>query len=78
MNRGIFKKIFDGWMKFGLIIGNFVSGVVLVFFYFTIFALFALPFRLFGKNPLAVQSKTSNWIKKEKTPTILKDFENEF
>ena len=78
MNRGIFKKILDIWMKFGLVVGNFVSGVVLVIFYFTIFALFALPFRLFGKNPLAVRSKTSNWMDKEKTPTVLNDFENEF
>lgn len=78
MNRGIFKKIFDAWMRFGLIIGNFVSGVILVIFYFTVFALFALPFRLFGKNPLAVRSETSNWMEKEKTPTVLGDFENEF
>ncbi len=68
----------DAWMKFGLIIGNFVSGVVLVVFYFTVFALFALPFRIFGKNPLAAQSKNSNWVEKKKTILALKDFENEF
>lgn len=77
MNRGIFKRILDGWMKLGFIIGNFISGVVLVIFYFTVFALFALLFRAFVKNPLAAQSRISNWIAKRKTPVVLKDFETE-
>ncbi len=64
-------------MKFGLIVGNFVSGVVLTVFYFTVFALFALPFRVFAKNPLAARSGSSNWVEKKKTPTTLEDFETE-
>lgn len=65
-------------MKIGLIIGNFVSGIILTVFYFTAFALFAIPIKLFGKNPFAAQSKNSNWIAKKNTIATLKEFETEF
>jgi hypothetical protein len=34
------------WMRVGQVIGHYVSGFILTVFYFTIFALFAIPYRL--------------------------------
>jgi len=72
-----FFKLFWHFLEKTLIfIGNTISGVVLFVFYYTIFALFAIPFRIFSK-PLKSKSAASNFVIKEKTPSVLKDFESE-
>ena len=71
------KKFWKWWQKTGLIIGNFVSGVVLTVFYYTIFPFFAVPFRLFGKNPLGIPSANSSWLTHDATADKIGDFELE-
>lgn len=73
----ILKKTWKLFERFALLLGDIISGIVLVVFYYTIFALVAMPFRLFGKNPLAPYAPGSNWIPKEKTPHTLEDFKSE-
>lgn len=65
-------------MKFGLVIGNIISTILLTVFYYTVFAIFAIPFRLFSeKSFYGSVSPSSNWIKKEKTASTLLDFSQE-
>ncbi len=40
------KRIFQAWQRIGLVIGNAIANIFLTIFYFTLFALFAIPFRL--------------------------------
>ncbi len=63
-------------MRFAQIVGGFISGVFLVVFYFTIFALVAIPYRIFKRS--FCMPSSSNWIMKKKSPATLKGFENEF
>lgn len=42
--RSLFRRVSDIWKRVGLFIGNIVSTIFLVVFYFTVFALFALPY----------------------------------
>lgn len=55
--------------------GNIISGVILFIFYYTIFALFAIPFRLFGEVFGGV--KNSSWKLKGEVADSLEDFKNE-
>lgn len=71
---GTLRKIWQGWKKVGLVMGDFVSGVILTVFYFTIFAIFALPYRIFSR---AKKNKDSQFVLKEKILIGLKGFKNE-
>ena len=44
----ILKKLWEGWKRFGLFIGNIVSTIVLTVFYFTVFLIFAVLFKIFS------------------------------
>ena len=68
------SSFWRGWKKLGLIIGDFVSGVLLTFFYFTVFAVVAIPYRILTKKP---KNKITNFIIKQKTISTLEDFKNE-
>lgn len=71
------KKAWKLFERAALFVGDVISGVVLTVFYYTVFALFAIPFRMFAKNPLGVYAEDSNWIPKVKTPEAIEDFKNE-
>jgi len=67
------------WRQFknlSLIIGNIISWIILFIFYYTIFLLFALPFKIFSKNNDFKLSK-SNWIVKESALLTLDNFKDE-
>ncbi len=68
------KKLYAGFMKVGMFIGEIISSVVMLVFYFTVFALFAIPYRLFGKS---VKQKNSNWITREPKAFTLTDVSGE-
>jgi hypothetical protein len=67
------KKIGDLWMKFAFLLGNFMTGVLMSVFYFTVFALFAVPFRIFSKG-INLKPEKSSWVKRESSPDSLNDF----
>jgi len=67
------------WRQFknlSLIIGNIISWIILFIFYYTIFLLFVLPFKIFSKNNDFKLSK-SNWIVKESALLTLDNFKDE-
>lgn len=64
-------------MAFAMALGEFVSTVVMIVLYYTLVAVFALPYRLFGRSLLKAQSSSSNWITRSHTPTVLADFTQE-
>jgi len=55
------KRLWAGWMRLAVVIGNFNSRVVLTVFYTVIVFPFGLVMRLFG-DPLAIrQRRDSSW-----------------
>jgi len=72
----LLKKIWEGWKRVGLFIGNIISSVFLFVFYFTVFALFAIPYRIFSRLGRAKQN--SYFSKPPKQLVNLEDFKNEY
>ncbi|MDD5144799.1 MAG: hypothetical protein PHW72_01625 [Candidatus Pacebacteria bacterium] len=70
----ILSLIWLWWKKIGLVIGNFVSTIVMFVFYFTVFSLVAIPFRFFSR---VERGKSSTYINKKSTISALKEFESE-
>jgi hypothetical protein len=68
------SKMWGLWKKIGLILGNFVSAVFLTIFYFTVFAILAIPYRVFARRS---RSGKSSFIIKKSTPTSLGDYKYE-
>lgn len=71
MGKGI-KKISFIFKK----IGDMISTIFLVCFYFTIFALFAIPVKII-KDFYSRREKASNFIIRSKTYDKLEDFSRE-
>lgn len=69
----IFKKIWEWWMKFAFLLGNAITAVLMTVFYFTFFALFAIPFRLFSKG-IDLKIEKSSWLERRPNKYSLKDF----
>lgn len=70
------KFLWRVFEKIAVSIGNIITNLFLFIFYYTIFALFALPFKIFSK-PLRAKSKKSNWTVRKTTLETLKYFQNE-
>jgi len=51
----ILKRIWQGWKRFGEMLGDVVARVVLTIFYFTIFLPFGLVSR-WRRDPLAIRN----------------------
>lgn len=70
------KFIWQQFKKISFAFGNIISWVILFVFYYTIFLLFALPFKIFSKNN-NLKSSQSNWTVKESAVMSLDNFKNE-
>lgn len=57
----------------GAAIGNVISVIVLTVFYFSAFALVAIPFRILS-DVLHIRPVKSTWVAREKSPAALADF----
>lgn len=68
------RRFWEGWKRFGQVIGDFFARVLLTIFYFTIFLPFGLGTRLFG-DPLAIKesTKTPKWQERETKDLTLED-----
>lgn len=75
--KQFWKRAWEIWLKIGFFIGNIVSFTVLVVFYYSFFALFAIVFR-FSRHPLRSIGHSSNWLERNKVYSAVKDFEHEF
>ena len=71
------KLAWSKWIDLGKFMGGKFMSVFLFVFYYSAFAIFALPFK-FSKNPLAPQSANSNWIPKKRNAQTLEDFQHEY
>lgn len=74
--NSFFKKLLDLWMKFAYALGDFISSVFLTVFYFTIFAIVAIPYKIANGSFRA--PKRTNWTEKKKTPASLEEFQKEY
>jgi hypothetical protein len=70
----IFNKFWQGWLRIGQAIGDFVGRIVLTIFYFTLFAPFGLGVRFWG-NPLSTRSGRTNvhWMERTTRDKTLND-----
>jgi len=68
------KLIWNNFQKFALIIGDFISSIILGIFYFIIFCTFAFFYRCFGNQKYLF----SGWKIKKTQYTSINDFKNEF
>ena len=67
MNR---KNIWDKWLKFATILGNFQMMLILWVGYFILLMPFSLFFTIL-KDPLKIKNKPkSNWVKRKKIINI--------
>jgi hypothetical protein len=75
-----FSALKRGWgaVTRGLIyFGEIVSSILMTVFYYTVFAVVAIPFR-FIEHPFAPASGTSNFHPAKRVFATRKDFEQEF
>jgi len=70
-----FSYLWENWKRFGLFVGNIISNIFLTIFYFTVFALFAIPYKIIGhfKKP-----SVSNFEIPGKQINGFEDFQKEF
>jgi len=71
------KRVYNLWLKFGQIIGNIISSIVLFAFYYTFWALVAIPYKLFTKNYFDHHKLKSSWVEKRKNIERFEDFEEQ-
>ena len=68
------EKWWRAWTRFAFIFGNFVSTALLFVFYYLIFWIFAIPFKIFGKKI----NTSDGLVKREKQKFFPADFKKEF
>ena len=71
--KAFWARFSERMKRFGLAVGKIMSTIFLVVFYFTIFAVFALPFRLLT-DVLRWKVEGSNFVSVKKQLSSLDDF----
>jgi len=69
----ILKALWSLFKRVGFAVGEFISQVVRTIFYYTVFALFALMYKMFGKSTFVLGKQTSTWVEKTKNLNSLDD-----
>jgi hypothetical protein len=78
---GLFKPLQKAWMAFAVVLGFFMTKVILSILFYVVFTAIGLGSRLFGKQFLNLKmddSKISYWIYRESKPFNKKDYERQF
>ena len=70
----MFSYLWRNWKRFGFWAGNFISNIFLTVFYFTIFALFAIPYKMINRR----KSSGPNFKKPRNQMQTFDDFQKEF
>lgn len=73
----VLGAVWQAWKRFGVFIGDVVSGIILTVFYFSFFGIAAIVFRIFSANVLTRHSKDSNWVARQAHFFLMEDFESE-
>ena len=77
LNSKILSPLNKIWFKFGILLGNFVSPVIMGIVFFVVVTPTSLMMRMFGKNLLGLKkiNKKSYWIER---PNIKSKMKNQF
>ena len=75
LNSKILTPLNKIWFKFGILLGSFVSPVVMGIVFFVVVTPTALLMRIFGKNLLGLKrnNKTSYWIERSEIKSKMKN-----
>ncbi len=69
------SRFWENWKRFGFLAGNFISNVFLTLFYFTVFAVFAIPYKIINRFK---KTSDSNFKLPRKQMRSFEDFQKEF
>jgi len=78
---GLLKPLQKAWMAFAVVLGFFMTKVILSILFYVVFTAIGFGSRLFGKQFLNLKmddSKISYWIYRESKPFNKKDYERQF
>ena len=75
LNSSILSPLNKMWFKFGILLGNFMSPIVLGIVFFTVVTPIAFIMRLFGKDVLNLKknNKKSYWIERSPIKSKMKN-----
>ena len=75
LNSRLLTPLNKLWFKFGILLGNFVSPIVMSIVFFIVITPTSLIMKLLGKNLLNLKrkNKTSYWIERQKLKSSMKD-----
>jgi len=75
LNSPILTPLNKVWFKFGILLGNFISPIVMGMVFFVVVTPTALLMRIFGKNLLGLKrnNKTSYWIERSEIKSKMKN-----
>ncbi len=74
LNSKILSPLSYSWTKLGIIIGNFISPIIMAIIFYLLISPFGIVMRIFGKDLLMKKysKKSSYWIKREKKMNPMK------
>ena len=76
--RNIFRRAWDGWMKFAEIMGTINLVIVLSIMYWTMVTIVAIPFRL-ASDPLRIKtSEGHGWVVREPFDTDVESMRSQY
>ena len=74
----IFRRAWNGWMKFAEIMGTVNLVIILSILYWTMVMVVAIPFRI-ASDPLRIKtSKDHGWVVRESFNTDLESMKNQY
>ena len=78
VKRSIFRKAWDGWMRFAEMMGTVNLVIVLSIMYWTMVAVIAIPFKL-ASDPLRIKtSEGHGWVVRESFDTDLESMKSQY
>ena len=75
LNSSVLSPLNKIWFKFGILLGNFISPIIMGLVFFTVLSPTAFIMRAFGKDLLNLKknNKKSYWIEKSPIKSKMKD-----
>ena len=75
LNSSVLSPLNKIWFKFGILLGNFISPIIMGLVFFTVVTLTAFLMRAFGKDLLNLKknNKKSYWIEKSPIKSKMKN-----
>ena len=78
VKRSIFRKAWDGWMRFAEMMGTVNLVIILSIMYWTMVAVIAIPFKL-ASDPLRIKtSEGHGWVVREPFDTDVESMRNQY